>query len=54
MYRGFYWGNVTERDHLEGPGIDERIILRLIFRKCDVGAWTESIWLRKGAGSGHL
>ena len=36
------------------PGIDGRIILRWIFRKWDVGAWTESSWLRRGAGGGHL
>jgi hypothetical protein len=31
-------GNVRERQHLEGLGVD-RIILRWLFRKCDVGAW---------------
>ena len=31
-------GNLRERDHLEDPGIDGRIILRLIFRKRGVGA----------------
>ena len=29
-------------------------ILRWIFRKWDVGAWTVSIWLRIGTGGGHL
>jgi len=33
-----WWGNLTERDHLENPGVDGRIILRWIFRKRDVGA----------------
>jgi hypothetical protein len=33
VYTGFWWGDLRERDHLEGPGIDVRIILRLIFRK---------------------
>jgi hypothetical protein len=37
-YRGFWWGNLWERDHLEDPGIDGRITLRWIFRKWDVGA----------------
>jgi len=32
-YTGFWWGNVNKRDHLEDPGVDERIILRWIFRK---------------------
>ena len=29
-----------ERDHLEDPGVDGRLILRLVFRKWD-GAWTD-------------
>jgi len=35
-----YGGNLRERDDLEDPGLDGRIILRWIFRKWDVGAWT--------------
>jgi hypothetical protein len=35
---GFWWGNLTERNHLEDPDIGGRIILRWIFRKWDVGA----------------
>jgi len=38
----------------EDPGVDGRIILRWIFRKWYVGAWTESICLRTGTGGEHL
>jgi hypothetical protein len=38
-YIGFWWGNLTEMFHLEDPGVDERIILRWIFRKWDVRVW---------------
>ena len=42
--RGIYkslGGNVRGRDHLGDPGVDGRIILRGIFRKWKVEAWTE-------------
>jgi hypothetical protein len=26
VYTGFWWGNVSERDHLEDPGVNGRII----------------------------
>ena len=45
---------LREKDHLEDPGLDGRIILRWIFRKFDVGAWTGSMWLRIGTGGGYL
>jgi hypothetical protein len=47
-------GKPEERDHLEDPGLDGRIILRGIFRKWDVGVLTALIWLRIGTGVGHL
>jgi len=37
---------------LEDLGVDERIILRWIFRKWDVGAWTGSMRFRIGTGGG--
>jgi len=47
-------GETRERDHSEDPGEDGRIILRWIFRKWDVGAWTGSVRFRIGTGGGHL
>ena len=37
VYAGHWWRNLRERDHLEGPGIDGKIILRWILRKWDGG-----------------
>jgi len=34
---GFWCGNLRERDNLGDPDVDGRIILRRVFRKCDVG-----------------
>ena len=53
-YTGFWWGNLRDRDHLEDPGVDGRIILRWIFRKWDVGVWTGSNWFGIGAGGGQV
>jgi hypothetical protein len=38
MYTGFWWRSLRERDHLEDPGVDGRIILRWIFSRWFVGA----------------
>jgi len=45
---------VRKRDHLRDPSVHGKIIIRLIFRKCDVGVWTGSSWLRIGTDDGHL
>jgi hypothetical protein len=37
LQSGCWWGNLRERDKLEEPDIDGRIILRWIFRKRDGG-----------------
>jgi hypothetical protein len=53
-YTGFWWGNVSDRDHFGHPGVDGRIIIRWIVRKWDVGVWTGLRWVRIGIGGGHL
>jgi hypothetical protein len=32
VYAGFWWGNLRERDHLVGLGVDGRVIMKLFFR----------------------
>jgi hypothetical protein len=46
VYTGFLWGKLAERDHLENPTVDGRIILRWLTRKWDVGVWTvtQDMW----------
>jgi hypothetical protein len=46
--------NLREREDWGDPGVDGRIILRRIFSKWDVGAWTGLTSLRIEAGGGHL
>ena len=53
MYR-ILIGNPQGKNHLQDPDVDGRIILRLVFRKWEVGAWTGSSWLRIRSGGGHL
>jgi hypothetical protein len=54
VYVGLWWGNLREREHMEDPGVDGKIILRWVFRKWFGVAWTELIWLRIGTGGGVL
>jgi hypothetical protein len=37
LHTGFWWGNLTERDHVEDVGVDGRIILKHTFKKWDWG-----------------
>ena len=50
----FCLGNLSERDHMEDPGVDGRIIVRSIFRKWNGGVWIGLIWLMLGTGGGLL
>ena len=55
--RGIYRvlvGKPEERDLLEDPSLDGRIMLRWIFRKWDVGIWTGLSWLRIRTGGRHV
>jgi hypothetical protein len=54
VYTGFCWGDPREREHLEDLDVDERIILKWIFKKWDRRSWTGLIWLRIGTGGGLL
>jgi hypothetical protein len=47
-------GKPERKRPLRDPGVDERIILRWILRKYDVGLWTGLGWLRIETGGGHL
>jgi hypothetical protein len=46
--------SMRERDHLEDPVLNGRIILSWILKKWDAEAWTGSSWLRIGTGGRHL
>jgi len=35
MFAGFRWGNLSERDYLGDPGLDETVILIGIIKKWD-------------------
>ena len=37
VYTGFWWENLSERDHLEDIDVDGRMILNGMFRKWDLG-----------------
>jgi hypothetical protein len=50
VHTGFWLGYLRERERLEDPGVDGRIILRWIFGKWD----GRFIWLRFRTGGGHL
>jgi hypothetical protein len=51
---GCWWGNLREKGHWGDQDVDERIILRWIFRKLEGVVETGWSWLRIGTGGGHL
>jgi hypothetical protein len=52
--KGFWWGDLRERDHLENLGVDWGIILKWIFKKRGGEPWTGLICFRIGTGDGAL
>jgi hypothetical protein len=43
---------IKERDHLEDPDVDDRIIFKQIFKKWEGKARAEFVWLRIGTVAG--
>jgi hypothetical protein len=33
VHAGFWWGTLREEEYLDDPGVDGRIILKVIFKK---------------------
>jgi hypothetical protein len=54
VHTGFWKGDLREEKRLGDPRIDERTILKWIFKKWDAGAWTGLSWLSIGTGCGLL
>jgi hypothetical protein len=44
VHAGAWWGGVRERQHLDDPGVDGKMTLNWIFRKCDREACVGLIW----------
>jgi hypothetical protein len=51
---GCWWGSLRERGHWGDPDVDERIILKWIFKKLEGVVGIRWSLLRIGTGGGHL
>jgi hypothetical protein len=54
VHTEFWWGDLSERDHLEDLDVDGRIILKWIFKTFHGEALTGLFWLRIGTVGGFL
>jgi hypothetical protein len=48
---GVWWGNLTNRDYLEDPGVGRGTILECTLNRQDDRVWTGLFWLRIGTSS---
>ena len=48
---GLWWGDLTEKYHLENLSVDGRIVLKWILKKWGGGGVDWMIWLRTGTGA---
>jgi hypothetical protein len=39
VHAGVWWRDLREGDHVADPGVDGRIILKLILKKWNGGSW---------------
>jgi len=51
--RGFWWGNLRERDHLESLGVDADNI-KMDLQEVGLGAWNGLVWFMIRTGGGLL
>jgi len=54
VHKGFWWENLRERNHLEDPNVDGRIVLKWVLKKCVGGTYTGFVWLWIGTRGGLL
>jgi len=54
LHTGSWFGDRRESDSWENLGVDEKIILKRIFKKRNGEIWTGFIWLRIRKGGGLL
>jgi hypothetical protein len=52
VHTGFWWGDLTEIDHLKDLGVHGRVVFKWICSKWVGKGWTGLIWLRIGTGGG--